>query len=146
MRLAYHPTGASLSAYALGVWLAAAKANIGAVAAPGVLVTLADPLYPFSFESAVLSDDRKTQAGVPYSRITGAVRRGTLDHARATNDEATAIRAWHAATLGGRIPFVVELPPSAEAVIVKTTVVHPLSRINWCLWKPTAWELTEYIP
>lgn len=144
MRIAYHSTGADLSDYALGVWLAAAQAAIGAVSAPGTLVTLADPRHPHRFETAVLSDDRITQGGAVYSRILGTVRRGEFEFPTIADADAAAWRAWHAATYGGRLPFVVELPLTREVVIVKTAVEQPLQQTSYKRWQPSQWLLTEW--
>ena len=146
MRIAYHSTGADLSDYALGVWLAAAQAAIGSVSAPGMLVTLADPRHPHRFETAVLSDDRITQGGAVYSRILGTVRRGRFEFNTVADADAAAWRAWHSATLGGRVPFVVELPLTREAVIVKAAVAAPLEQTSYRRWQPASWELVEWAP
>lgn len=146
MRIAYHSTGADLTDYALGVWLAAADAAIGSVSAPGVLVTLADPKHPHAFETAVLSDDRSTQGGAVFSRVMGTVRRGRLEFISIADADAAAWRSWHAATYGGRIPFVVELPLTKEVVIVKATVESPLMQTGYKRWQPAPWELVEWIP
>lgn len=144
MRIAYHSTGASLSDYALGVWLAAAQAALDAVSAPGTLVTLADPRHPHRFEAAVLSDDRITQGGAVYSRILGTVRRGEFEFPTIADADAAAWRTWHAATYGGRLPFVVELPLTREVVIVKAAVEQPLVQSSYRRWQPSQWLLTEW--
>jgi hypothetical protein len=146
MRIAYHSTGASLTDYALGIWLTAAKSAIGLVTSPGVLVTLADPTHPHRFESAVLADDRITQGGAQFSRILGTVRRGEFEFPTIADGDAAAWRSWHAATYGGRIPFVVELPLTKEVVIVKAQVEQSLQQTSFKRWQPTPWLLTEYAP
>jgi hypothetical protein len=146
MRIAYHSTGAALTDYALGVWLTAAKAAIGSVSAPGVLVSLADPKHPHAFETAVLSDDRSTQGGAAYSRIMGTVRRGRFEFITIDDADAADWRSWHAATYGGRIPFVVELPLTKESVIVKAGVDSPLLQTSYERWQPAPWELVEWAP
>lgn len=144
MRIAYHSTGADLTDYALGVWLAASKAAIGSVSSPGVLVALADPRHPHRFETAVLSDDRATQGGAQYSRILGTVRRGEFEFNTIADADAAAWRSWHSATYGGRIPFVIELPLTGEVVIVKAAVEQPLQQVGYKRWQPTQWLLTEW--
>lgn len=144
MRLAYHSTGASLSDYALGVWLAASRAALGSVSAPGVLATLADPRHPHAFELAVLADDRSTQGGAMFSRILGSVRRGRFEFNTIADADAAAWRSWHAATYGGRIPFVLELPLTREVVIVKAAVATPLEQTHYRRWQPAAWDLVEW--
>jgi hypothetical protein len=146
MRIAYHSTGASLTDYALGLWLAASQAALGSVSAPGVLVTLADPKHPHAFELAVLSVDRSTQGGAVFSRILGSVRRGRFDFNTIADADAATWRAWHAATYGGRVPFIVELPLTKEVVIVKSTVAAAIEQTHYKRWQPAPWELVEWAP
>ena len=144
MRIAYHSTGAALTDYALGVWLAAAKAAIGSVSAPGVLVTLADPKHPHAFETETLADDRATQGGAVYSRILGTVRRGHLEFQTIADADAAAWRSWHTATEGGRVPVVIEMPLTNESVIVKAAVAAPLVQTNYKRWQPADWNVSEW--
>lgn len=144
MRVAYHTTGSALSDYDLGVWLAASKLAFGAVASPGALITLADPRHPHAFETAVLSDDRTTQGGAVYSRILGTVRRGRFEFNTVADSAAATWRAWHVATYGGRIPFLVELPLTSEVVIVKAAVPAVIEQTHYKRWQPAPWELVEW--
>lgn len=143
MRLAYHSAGTTLTAYALDVWLAAAKAAIGSVSSPGVLLALPDPKHPYAWATDVIADDRNTLAGLPWSRVQGTLRRGRLEFQTIPQASLAAWEAWHTATLGGRIPFVVELPHNAEAVAVTARIPRVAELTAYRRWQPASIEIVE---
>lgn len=146
MRLAYHTTGSALSKAALDTWLAASIAAIGSVAAPGALIALADPKHPYAFGTEILSDDRATLGGAQYSKVHASVRRGVLQFQSIAEADLAAWTAWHAATLGGRVPFVVELPFSVGAVAVTARVDRIAESSGYRRWQPVTLAIAEYLP
>ena len=145
MRLAYHSTGASLSATALQTWLDATIAAIGSVSSPGVLISVSDPKRPYVWSDAdILADDRRTLGGKPYSRLLGQTRGGTLELNSVSAAEQALWAAWHAATYGGRIPFVLELPHDGEVVAVVADVRRISSLVGYKRHEIAALKLTEW--
>lgn len=144
MRIAYHPTGAAVTAYALAQWLDAARLDIAA--APGTVATLADPKHPYAFGSEILADDRETQGGKRYSRIRAVRRRATLEFPSISMADDAAWQAWHLATQGGRVPFVWEEPTTRELIAVTCTVTGLVSRIEqYQRSQPVSLELVEWL-
>lgn len=144
MRAAYHTTGAALSRYALDVWLAASIAALGSVSSPGALITLPDPKRPYAFGTEILADDRTTLGGVEYSKVHASVRRGRLEFQTIAEADLATWTAWHAATLGGRVPFVLELPHSVGAVAVTARVERVAELVGYKRWQPATLAITEY--
>lgn len=132
MKIAYHPDAASLTPAALAAWLIAAIADIDAPPAPGIAATITRPNYPAAFETGVVADDRATQGGVGYSRILYRGRTGTLDFTNVPHGEIPAWRAWYAATLGFRLPSVIEL--DAAYAIVAPSGAFPLQLVRQERW------------
>jgi hypothetical protein len=144
MRIAYHPTGAALTTYALNQWLVSAKADIAA--SPGIVITLDDPKHPYSFGTETIADDRATLAGVPYSRIITTRRRAMLEFNLCTPVIDAHWQAWSLATYGGRFPFVWEEPLTGELIAVKAAVVGMVTRReNYQRNQPQALDLIEWL-
>lgn len=141
MHVAYHPNGAALTAYALNLWLTAALAavptapagEIVTVPVPGILLDLGLPNYPWQVETDYLSDDRETQGGKTYSRIRAERRQGRLNFSGVPSCMIDQWRAWHVATRGGRIPFIVQLP-DLSAMIAVAPGSFPLSLVSMERW------------
>lgn len=113
MRIAYHANASSLPPAQLQAWLVAtlalSAAAFDALAAPGVLIEITEPNYPFAFESSVYADDRATLGGVNFSQLHYTGRRGDWQWSNVVTAEVSAWRAWYAATAGFRLPFIVEI-------------------------------------
>lgn len=113
MRIAYHATAATLTPAQLTAWmvatLALSAAAFDALAAPGVLIDITDPNYPFAFEASTHADDRLTLGGVSFSQLLYTGRRGDWQWSNVVTAEIAAWRAWYAATAGFRLPFIVEI-------------------------------------
>ena len=146
MRLAYHSTGSALSQAALDTWLAASIAALGSVVAPGALIALPDPKRPYAFGTEILSDDRATLGGTQYSKVQASVRRGVLQFQSIAEADLATWTAWHAATLGGRVPFIVELPHSVGAVAVTARIDRVAELTDYKRWQPVTLAVTEYLP
>lgn len=145
MRLAYHSTGASLSATALQAWLDATVAALGSVSSPGVLISVSDPKRPYAWSVAdILADDRRTLGGRPYSRLLGSVRAGNMEFNPVGAAEAALWEAWHLATYGGRIPFVVALPIGGEVVAVTSNVDRIAELVSYRRYQITPLSLVEW--
>lgn len=121
MRIAYHATGAALTKAALAAWidatLALSAGAFDALAAPGVLIEITDPNYPFGFEASTNADDRLSVGGAPWSRIHYTGRRGGWDWSNVITAEIAAWRAWYAATTGFRLPFIIEIGDDRYAAV-----------------------------
>lgn len=146
MRVAYHTTGSTLSKAALDTWLAASILALGAVTSPGALITLADPKHPYAFGTDILADDRATMGGAQYSKVHASVRRGVLQFQSIPESDLSTWTAWHAATLGGRVPFIVELPHSVGAVAVTTRIDRVAELTGYKRWQPITMAIAEYLP
>lgn len=109
MRIAYHPNSSTLRPDQLKTWLAAAALNIDAVPAPGVVLEITDPNYPFSFENSVVADDRITQGGASYAVVRYSARSGQWDYSNIHSAEVDSWRDWYSATQGMRLPFIAEI-------------------------------------
>ena len=145
MRIAYHPAGATLTAVALRAWITSAKAAIAAPPSPGVALKLTDPRRPYWFGTEVLSDDRSSVGGVDYSRVQASVRTGALTFNAVSASEYATISAWHIATKGGRIPFVLELPDTKEIIAVTTRILRCGELTGYKRWTPAPWGIKEWI-
>lgn len=146
MRVAYHTTGSALTKAALDTWLAASIAALGSVTTPGALIALADPKHPYSFSAEILADDRATLGGAQYSKVHASVRRGVLQFQSIADADLAAWTAWHAATLGGRVPFVIELPHSVGAVAVTARIARVAESAGYRRWQPVTLAIAEYLP
>lgn len=146
MRVAYHSTGSALSKAALDAWLAASIAALGSVSAPGALIVLADPKHPYCFGTEILADDRTTLGGAQYSKVHASARRGTLQFQTIPESDLAAWVAWHAATLGGRVPFVIDLPHSVGPVAVTARLDRVAELISYKRWQPATLAIAEYLP
>lgn len=144
MRLAYHPTGATLDRVLLDAWLVSAIAAIAAPPSPGVALTLADPRRPYAWGTEIVADERTTLAGQPIARVRGTIRRGTLDFNRCGAADLASWEAWHAATMGGRIPFALELPLTREVVAVTARVERLAELAGPARWQPAQLAVVEY--
>lgn len=143
MRIAYHPNGASLTDYQLDSYIQAAKANI--LAAPGVVITVDDPSYPYSFGSVIKSDDRETLGGDRCSRILSKRRKMNMTFAYVSEDVMNSWRDWHGATNGGRVAFVVEEPTTGQIIAVTATVNTIDEMSDFGLFKPNVSEFVEWL-
>lgn len=146
MRIAYHTTGSALTKYALDAWLAASIAAIGSVSAPGALVIISDPKHPYCWGTEIIADDRTTLGGAQYSKVNASVRRGILQFQTIPEADLATWTAWHLATLGGRVPFVIELPHNVGAVAVTARIPRVAELTAYKRWQPTTLELMEYLP
>lgn len=143
MRIAYHPTGDALTRYALSQWIYAAKADIAA--APGLVIRVSDPKHPYARGREVLADDRETLGGQQYSRIRGLRRRLNLEFNLCKEDEEARWQAWHEATLGGRVAFVIEEPLTRELIAVTARVSGLVTRREtYRRYQPATLELIEW--
>ena len=145
MRIAYHSTGASLTAAALQTWLTATIAALGSVGSPGVLITVSDPKRPYVWSDAeILADDRQALGGKPWARLLGQTRGGLLEFNTVSATEEALWAAWHLATYGGRVPFVVELPHDGEVVAVSGSVTRVSRLVGFRRHEVAALELVEW--
>ncbi len=142
MRIAYHPDGATLSAYALSQWIAAALTDIAA--APGVVISVSDPKHPYFFGAEIQSDDRETQGGARFSRVRTVRRRAALEFNLVRENEDALWRAWHLATLGGRTPFIWEEPLTGELITVQSALSTVSRRETYRRYQPASLELVEW--
>jgi hypothetical protein len=121
MRIAYHSAGGTLYAEQLEAWiaqtLALAPEYFTGLAAPGVLITITDPDYPFALESSIVADDRVTLAGTAWSRVKYSGRSGAWQFSNVPTSELDDWRAWYAATKGFRLPFIVEIGTARYPVV-----------------------------
>lgn len=117
MRLAYHPNAATLSDYALDIWLAATVAAWPTVGA-GTLISLTAPKYPFRIEPDTSADDRQTRGGKLFSKINFTRREAALEFPPISPDEVLLWRAFYSATKGFRKPFILEHPQTREKIIL----------------------------
>lgn len=143
MRIAYHPDGASLSAYQLAQWIAAARSNLAA--APGVVITVNDPKHPYFFGPEIQSDDRETQGGARFSRVRTVLRRASMEFNLCKPEIEQRWRAWHLATLGGRIPFIWEEPLTGELIAVQSALSTVSRRETYRRYQPASLELIEWV-
>lgn len=134
MRVVYHPSGATLSDYALNQWLIATLAAIDNPPSPGVALELCNPDYPWQFELEYLADDRETQGGKTFSRIRTTRLTGVLNMSTVHSSEIPAWRNWYAATVGFRIPFVLRLPDLTVLAAVSPAKKFPLSLVSLEEW------------
>lgn len=134
MRLIYHPTGSTLSDYALRQWLAAATAAVDAPPAPGVILDTINPDYPWSLEPEYLADDRETQGGKFYSRVRASRLLGTINFSGIHSSDIPAWRACYAATQGFRLPVVLRLPELNIINAVAPAKVFPLALVSLESW------------
>lgn len=121
MRIAYHANASTLQPAQLRAWLVATLAlsaeAFTALAAPGALIEITEPNYPFAFEVSVNADDRETIGGVPYSVIRYTGRTASWNWTRVPSSEVVVWRTWYAATLGFRLPFIVEIGSDRHAAV-----------------------------
>lgn len=143
MRIAYHPSGSSLSTFALNAWIAAALADI--TASPGVVVNVQRPNYPYPFKPNTNADDRMTRGGRGFSRIQYTARAGSWKFSSVPNAQIAIWDAWYAATQGFRVPFVVELPLSGGNAAVRAPGPYPLVLDKPLLWSGSL-NVQEYLP
>lgn len=142
MRIAYHPDGATLSAYALAQWIAAARADLHA--APSIVIAVSDPKHPYFFGPEILADDRETQGGARYSRLRSRRRRAALQFNTVLEDEEALWQGWQLATNGGRIPFLWEEALTGELLAV-TCALSTGSRLDlYRRYQPAELELIEW--
>lgn len=142
MRIAYHPSGSSLSAAQLAAWVAAALADIEA--SPGVIIHVSAPRLPYYFGSQILADDRMTLGGRQYSRINATLRRAALEFQPVRTTAASAWSAWYDATVGGRVPWIWEEPETLELIAVTCALDTDIRRSHRRHWQPSALTLTEW--
>ena len=142
MRIAYHPDGATLSAYDLSQWIASALSDISA--APGVVIAVNHPKHPYFFGPEIQSDDRETQGGVRFSRVRAIRRRASLEFNLCKPEIDALWRAWHLATLGGRIPFIWEEPLTGELITVQSALSTVSRRETYRRYQPASLELVEW--
>lgn len=134
MRVVYHPNGATLTPYAMSLWLAATVAAIGNPPAPGVALDLGDPDYPWRFETGYLADDRETQGGKTFSRIHATRLQGTLNFSGVPSSELPGWLAWYEATQGFRQTFVLQLPDMTVLRAVAPAIQFPLELVKQERW------------
>ena len=142
MRIAYHPDGATLSAYDLSQWIASALSDISA--APGVVIAVNHPKHQYFFGPEIQSDDRETQGGVRFSRVRAIRRRASLEFNLCKPEIDALWRAWHLATLGGRIPFIWEEPLTGELITVQSALSTVSRRETYRRYQPASLELVEW--
>jgi hypothetical protein len=134
MRICYHPTGDTLTRAQINAWIAAALAGIDTVS-PGVLITVQNPEFPYAVEQSTVADDRVTLGGIGYSRIRYRAKGGVLKFAYVNDTEVTSLwRPWYAATDGGRVPFVIDLPLAEGLLAVRAPGPFPLQREKPAFW------------
>lgn len=134
MRIAYHPTGSSLTLYAINLWVTTSIANWPTVGA-GTLITVSNPQYPFRLDTDVVGDDRTTRGGVNYSKILYTRKNATIDFDLFSPAELTAWRTFYTATKGFRLPFIVEHPLTLELVAMSGGQEFPFSEISYQQYK-----------
>ena len=125
MRIAYHPNGATLSAYALAQWVSAALADMDAPG--GVVIRVNDPKHPYFF-----------------GRLRSIRRRASLEFQLCKPEIEARWRDWHLATHGGRIAFVWEEPLTGERIAVTSTLSTVSRRETYRRYQPASLELIEW--
>ena len=144
MRIAYHPNGSSMTTYQLRQWVNSAKSNPSAP--PSILITVSHPTYPYDFGLSVMADDRKTVGGDDYSRILSARRRGQMTFGISDATENELWKAWHSATLGGRVPYLLEEPLTNEWIAVTSAVSGAASTKEYfAFFRPKSLEINEWL-
>ena len=143
MRIAYHPNAANMSDYALRVWLAAASIDV--FSGGGVVVSVGTPKHPYSFGVEVTADDRETQAGQMYSRVRSVKRRGVIEFPVCSPTQNDVWKAWYVATLGGRVPFMIEDSLTSEWVTVKAKNAGVPTLTEYQLYQPATLEVVEWL-
>lgn len=142
MRIAYHPNGATLSAYALAQWVSAALADMDAPG--GVVIRVNDPKHPYFFGPEIVADDRETQGGARFSRLRSIRRRASLEFQLCKPEIEARWRDWHLATHGGRIAFVWEEPLTGERIAVQSALSTVSRRETYRRYQPASLELIEW--
>lgn len=118
LRIAYRSDAATMQRGQLLAWCqAVAAAGMESVTPPGAVVTLTPPSLPWAFESSPVATDRSTQGGASYSIIHYTARQGVWNFSDVPDPEVADWRAWHAATLGGRLPFVIGFREARHVVV-----------------------------
>ena len=142
MRIAYHPNGATLSAYALAQWVSAALADMDAPG--GVVIRVNDPKHPYFFGPEIVADDRETQGGARFSRLRSIRRRASMEFNLCKPEIEALWRGWHLATHGGRIAFVWEEPLTGERIAVQSALSTVSRRETYRRYQPASLELIEW--
>lgn len=124
MQIAYHATGSSLTAAALDDAIAAAISGWPSVGSL-TLVTLRDPSFPFHFEKTTTSDDRTTMGGRQFSVVRFSGQQADMQFSGMTESEVAAWRTFYDATLGFRLPFVVEHPMTLQKYAMQGAQAFP---------------------
>lgn len=109
MRIAYHPSSATMSLYDLNLWIAA-SISAWPIVTGGTLITVRNPVYPFRMESDTQAEDRTTLGGLQYSKIAYTRENTVLSFENVSDADVVLWRALYSATKGFRYPFIVEHP------------------------------------
>jgi hypothetical protein len=133
MRVAYHPTGSALSAYALDAWITASTAAWPTVTG-GTLVVLTSPQRPFRIEKDTLADDRVTIGGRQHSKVNFSKRVARLEFT-ITATQVALWRTFYDATQGFRLPFIVEHPQTKVLITMQGAGPFPFVETDYAMHK-----------